>query len=201
MTAYANRDSVKNEANKLMASLREKRGNIDQNLANVEKLNSLISIAENDMQTIKSRYTAMTQERNSLAKLILDRNDELCVMHEKLNQKDQEWQHIQEKISDAESNIKKFQLLKMELTREVEYLKTIQPIVSESYLKIKYLEHLIQKKRTQTIDLGKTVEDPKGDKRTRYLKGMDYSDEELSKKIEELETQLATKEVLIDLLA
>jgi hypothetical protein len=58
---------------------------IDQRLAEIEKLNNSLNAAEEEMILLKKAYEQVTKQRNSAGILLLDRNDELCVLYEKIN--------------------------------------------------------------------------------------------------------------------
>jgi hypothetical protein len=51
----------------------------------VDKLNSLINGSEREMIRLRQAYADAVEHRNMTGIQLIDRNDELCILHEKFN--------------------------------------------------------------------------------------------------------------------
>ncbi|KAJ3312642.1 hypothetical protein HDV04_002784 [Boothiomyces sp. JEL0838] len=192
--AYALRDSLRNEANKLMLQYRDKRDQIEHRLTRIEALNSNINAAEEEMQVLKARYEQSVKDRNMAGVHLLDRNDELCILYERINVKKEIMSKGAAALADRNNEIRKLQLILAESKRQLELQKQKKPIIAELDKEIAKLE----KKKTElmelTLTLGEQMENPSDENRCRNLGGVDPTQEELTKKIEKLENLLSVQE-------
>ena len=51
----------------------------------MDKLNAIINTAEKEMLKLRKQYEVVIEARNYTGIMLIDRNDELCIMYEKLN--------------------------------------------------------------------------------------------------------------------
>lgn len=167
---------------------------MNQNVGHVEKLNALITTAELTMYNIQTRYTAGSNERNQLAKSIIDRNDELCILHETLNKMNANLGTRKADISEMENKIKNHGLISMDLRREIVCMKAESVTIDTYVTKTKLLEEKIKSSRSEIMTLSDLVENSRAKGRTRFLKGKDLDEVKLVKKIEAIEEALAAKE-------
>ncbi|KAJ3255643.1 hypothetical protein HK103_006168 [Boothiomyces macroporosus] len=192
--AYALRDSLRNEANKLMLQYRDKRDQIEHRLTRIEALNSNINAAEEEMQVLKARYEQSVKDRNMAGVHLLDRNDELCILYERINVKKEIMSKGAAALADRNDEIRKLQLILAESKRQLELQKQKKPIIAELDKEIAKLD----KKKTElmelTLTLGGQMENPSDENRCRNLGGVDPTQEELTKKIEKLENLLSIQE-------
>ncbi|KAJ3123150.1 hypothetical protein HK098_002149 [Nowakowskiella sp. JEL0407] len=191
---YALRDSAKNEANKLLALYRERREQIEQHLSKIETLNTLINAAEDDMVFLKNRYEQAVKERNSVGVNLLDRNDELCILYEKLNIQAGIMAKGEESLIEKELEIRELQLTVTELERSIELLKKQRPKVDEYDKELTELQKEIDGVREQIGTLSAEIENPEDPNRCRYLKGVDPTQKDLLERIKNIEEILAERE-------
>ena len=102
----AQRDSARADANRVLCQRRERQEVVDQQIAEIDKLNSVISLVEKEMVRVKKmyanaalvspsncntlrRYEVAVEERNYTGIQLIDRNDELCILYEKSNIQEQ----------------------------------------------------------------------------------------------------------------
>ncbi|KAI8922819.1 hypothetical protein BC831DRAFT_248972 [Entophlyctis helioformis] len=191
--AYALRDSLKNEANKLMVQYRDRRDQIDQHLAAIEALNMHINSAEEEMMTLKLRYEQCIKERNMVGVHLLDRNDELCILYERLNVQKEVMAKGESALVDKEDEIRKLSLMLPSSSAKSSCRS--KPSRSWGYEgEIEKLEASREKLRKKVADLAEEMENPDDPRRCRNLGGVDPSQKELLKKIERLEDLLAGRE-------
>ncbi|KAJ3272865.1 hypothetical protein HDV01_005188 [Terramyces sp. JEL0728] len=192
--AYAIRDSLRNEANKLMLQYRDKRDQIEHRLTRIEALNSNINAAEEEMQILKSRYEQSVKDRNMAGVHLLDRNDELCILYERINVKKENMSKGATALADRNDEMRKLQLILAESKRQSELQKQKKPIIAELDTELTKLEKKKAELMNLTVMLGEQMENPSDEKRCRNLGGVDPAQEELTKKIEKLENLLSIQE-------
>ena len=65
---------------------KQKQAVLEAQILEIDKLNSSIKIIEKEMLDLKVRFEEVTNERNKVGVQLIERNDELIVLHEKANQ-------------------------------------------------------------------------------------------------------------------
>lgn len=194
-SAYSVRDASKNEVNKLMSQYREKRDTIAQHLSRIDTLNQVINATEEDMLVLKTRFAQAVKDRNTVGMQLLDRNDELCILYEKLNIQVETLDKGQAQLADREAEIRKLEIIKAELKREVELLKSLMPNVGIRHQALEKAQKELDQTRARMVELSSRIESPEDPERCRYLKGTDADHNTLVQRIKTLEERLAEKEV------
>ncbi|ORY51485.1 hypothetical protein BCR33DRAFT_656040 [Rhizoclosmatium globosum] len=192
--AYAVRDSAKNDANKLLATYRERRDQIDQHLSSIETLNTVINSAEEDMVKLKERYERAVKDRNAVGIHLLDRNDELCILYERLNVLSGIMQNGETALAERLEEMRKLKIVKAEMERRLELKKKLKgeaDIVRSDATK---LQNELAKCIDRVNELSMAMENPENPERCNDLKGEDDNQGELLGKITRLELMLAEKE-------
>lgn len=192
--AYSLRDTLKNEANKLLVQYRDKRDQIDHRLARIEALNATINQAESDMIHVKAKYELSIKDRNVAGIQLLDRNDELCILYERINVQKEITDKGKSSLREREEEQRKLDLIMAELKRQLERSKRKQPFLKEYEDQIEKFESERLKLNAIVVQLGQEMENPDEPKRSRNLEGEDPTPESLSKKIEKMELLLSTQE-------
>jgi chromosome segregation ATPase len=194
---------MRNEANRLMIQYKDKRGfvvlmlvQIDDCLSRIETLNSHINSAEDEMNRLKKRYEHYVKDRNTAGVHLLDRNDELCILYERINVQQEIMAKGEEAFNQKEDELRRFNIILAELSRKVELEKSKLPILNKLTETINEYEKRKESLESEMNKLGEKMENPDDPKRCRILGGTDPSQEMLSMKIERLESFLITQEVL-----
>jgi chromosome segregation ATPase len=79
------RDQTKAKLNKYEFENKEKQALVDQNIKEIEKLNTIMQSLQKDMEELRSSYEVVCENRNYTGIQLIDRNDELCILYEKSN--------------------------------------------------------------------------------------------------------------------
>lgn len=169
---------------------------IDSNLGLIELLNSQINVAEEEMITLKARYEAAVKDRNVMGIHLLDRNDELCILYERLNIQQSVLNNGEKVLREREVEIRKLSLVKSELLRKIELEKQLLPESNSLKTKISKAENELENIQKAVTKLSVEMESPGNPKNCRYLEGNDPSRKESIEKIQKLELLLSEKEVI-----
>ncbi|KAI8808274.1 hypothetical protein BJ742DRAFT_772272 [Cladochytrium replicatum] len=194
VASYALRDSAKNDANKLLATYRDRRDQIEQYLSRIETLNTHINAAEDDMLALKHRFEQAIRDRNSAGIHVLDRNDELCILYEKLNIQSAVMVKGEGELALREEEIRELKLTLSELDRGTELLKRQMPQVDEYDRELVSVQKELDEVRETVAKLSADIESPDDPSRCRKLAGVDPGQKELLEKIKMLEELLCEKE-------
>jgi len=143
---------------------------------------------------MRSKYETAVIERNSMGIKILEQNDELCILYEKINIQEEIIKKGELALSDREEEIKNLKLIKSELIHSIETLKNKEPFIETYDKKIVELQIELNKTLERVKELSAKAEDPFG-KRCNKIKGTDPDESKLLKKITRLEELLVDKEV------
>jgi hypothetical protein len=169
---------------------------IDSNLGLIELLNSQINVAEEEMVSLKSRYEAAVKDRNLVGIHLLDRNDELCILYERLNIQQSVLSNGEKVLQEREDEIRKLSLVKSELLRKIELEKQLLPKSNSLKTKISKKEIQLENIQKAVTKLSIEMESPENPKNCRHLEGSDPGRKESIEKIQKLELLLAEKEVI-----
>ncbi|TPX37722.1 hypothetical protein SmJEL517_g00446 [Synchytrium microbalum] len=193
-TAYATRDGVRNEANKLLAQYRERRAEIDQHLSSIDSLNSLISVAETDLVRLRTSLATAGQARNDAATLLVSREDELCVLYEQLNTQAKILQDAEMELAEKDKEVTMYNLAIAELKRSIDVGRRASGKRKEIEDLYRQLEDELHAAKEESARLSQLVEGPENAGRCRNLNGGDPTMSEMVDRVRKLEERLATKE-------
>ena len=84
-TAMTERDQLRIELGRFGGTFRVKQDMVDEQIAEVDKLSAIINQAEKAMIKLRKQYEVAIEARNYTGIMLIDRNDELCVLYEKTN--------------------------------------------------------------------------------------------------------------------
>jgi hypothetical protein len=137
------------------------------------------------------------KDRNSIGIYLLDRNDELCILYERLNVQKEIASKGEAALIEREEEIRKLTLMGAEFDRKIELEKQKLPTVGSLQDEIDKLESSRQEMHQTSLKLSKQMENPNDPKRCRNLPGQDPTVKDLVQKIERMEELLAIQEVII----
>ncbi|XP_042324598.1 coiled-coil domain-containing protein 146 [Sceloporus undulatus] len=188
------KESIHCDVGKIYQTLQEMKEKREQQLMDVERLTNMLTRIEEEMLQLRKEYEKAVQRRNESGVQLIEREEEVCIFYEKIN--------IQEMMSrngDLEIGVmdEKIRFLKMKLIekkRQIELSLRILPLKRGLDGDLVVLQIQYSQCKDKIKQLEKLFTDPTGQKRARPLPGKDGTQQELFKKIEELEIQLAQKE-------
>ena len=203
--SVAERDSIRSEVNKLLFVYKEKQQLVDQKIAEIDKLNSIINVVERDMVRLKKQYEQAVEERNYTGIQLIDRNDELCILYEKCNIQEQILRNGELELNKREEEMR---VLRLELSR-FDWLfgvtTKLVPDMPKIRSDIEKLKQQLEEEKKRSEQLSYELESPSNLSRYRLLGGKDLSMPEMQAKIAQLEDrlnlkkeQLLEKELVLD---
>ena len=191
--AVAERDTVRSDVNKLLLQYKDKQHLVDQKVAEIDKLNSIINLVERDMVRLKKQYEQAVEERNYTGIQLIDRNDELCILYEKSNIQEQILRNgdLQLNSRDEELRVLQLELGKLEWLYGV--TTKLLPALPKYKKEMEELRAALEDERKRSEVLSYELESPSNESRYRLLGGKDLTPEDMHKKINQLEDRLNVK--------
>ncbi|KAL0209382.1 hypothetical protein RCL1_007750 [Eukaryota sp. TZLM3-RCL] len=188
------RDHLTADAHKISHKYFNLEQNLNQHIVEIDRLCGLIDQSENDLLTVRGRYELMLQLRNRIGLQLIDRNDELCVLYEKLNVQEEMIRNGTLQLTRADDMLSFLQSRASDLTRSVDVaqrkLEQI-PVLEKEALD---LHNQLEITREQLLKVTEIVENPELSDRIRSLGGHVETSEELIEKVAHYEKLIAQKQ-------
>jgi len=188
------RDSLRNEVSKNQISAEELREQMEQQRLAISKLNDMINKAEENMVELRRQYELSVQERNRRGVQLIERNEEVCVLYEKINVQGSVIRNGDMELQSREEEIRFLRMEAADLRRQIDLLKGSLPNKQALDRELTTLQLQLSQCQDYICDLERSLEDSSNVDRVRFLHGNDPAPTDLSEKIEKLEFRLAQKE-------
>ncbi|KAL0251293.1 hypothetical protein GEMRC1_000506 [Eukaryota sp. GEM-RC1] len=188
------RDSLAAQATKIAENYFKLESKLNENIVEIDRLSSLIDRSEKELMRLRNNYEGILQMRNQVGLQLIDRNDELCVLYEKLNIQEDLIKNATCQMSKRDDEYKFLQNFVIDLTRSLDIArKKIQkiPELEEEALK---LHAELSQAKVDTIQLGNELENPDNTEIFKFLPGELETEEQMFKKINDIEAQIARKQ-------
>ncbi|KXZ45417.1 hypothetical protein GPECTOR_55g323 [Gonium pectorale] len=180
----AERDQLRVELGRLGMVFRDKQGCVDEQIAEVDKLNAIINGCEKEMLRLKKQYELVIEARNYTGIMLIDRNDELCVLYEKSNIQEEVIKGGQLQLRRRDDEARLLRLEVSELERSIGVMQRLVPSVPLLDCDVAGLQKALFEARREAEALSLALEDPGNAGRWRMLDGKIPDREELSAKIQ-----------------
>ncbi|XP_060051642.1 coiled-coil domain-containing protein 146 [Erinaceus europaeus] len=187
------RESMQNDVCKIVVKLQEMKEKKEAQLNNIDRLANMITVIEEEMVQLRKKYEKAVQRRNESGVQLIEREEEVCIFYEKIN--------IQEKMKlngELEMHIleEKIRFLKLNISEKQRQIHVTQKLLPAKRSLDADLA-VLQIQFSQCTDRVKHLEqqfiNPHSN-RARLIPGKDLTEEEMIKKLDALELQLAKKE-------
>jgi len=192
-TAVTERDSLRIELGKFGATFRDKQSVVDEQIAEVDKMNAIINTTEKEMLKLRKQYEVVIEARNHTGILLIDRNDELCILYEKSNIQEEVLKGGELELKRREDEMRILRLEVAELQRSIAVAVKVVPQIPALDEDVARLQKALLETRREAEALSLALENPANQSRWRLLEGKIPDKEELSARIQQLEERLNDK--------
>ncbi|KAG9339121.1 hypothetical protein JZ751_024152 [Albula glossodonta] len=186
------RDSLKKDISKTLHTLHEMEERRSEQNLNISKLTNMINFNEESLLQLRKSYDNAVQSRNDRGVQLLERENEICILYERVNVQEGLIQEADMAIQGMEEEMGLLKMLIAKEKREIELSRKLLPSKRALEEEITTLQIQVSECKDRRLSLEKAVEDQQN--RVRKLEGKDPSPEQLVKKIEKLEKSLAEQE-------
>ncbi|ERE89711.1 coiled-coil domain-containing protein [Cricetulus griseus] len=188
------KESMQNDVCKITSKLQEMKEKKEAQLNSMDRLASMITLIEEEMVLLRKKYEKAVQRRNESGVQLIEREEEVCIFFEKIN--------IQEKLKlngDVEIRVleEKLRFLRLKIAekqRQICVTQKLLPTKRALDANLAVLQIQFAQCADRIKDLEEQFVNPDNKSRIRFIPGKDLTEEEMIKKLDMLELQLAKKE-------
>ena len=191
--AQIDRDHLRSELNKCALTFKIRQEAVEEQITEIDKLHAIINTSEKEMLHLKKQYQTCVESRNYTGIMLIDRNDELCILYEKSNIQEEVLKHGEISLVRKENEIRMLQLELKEIQRSIDATRKVLPQVPSLDESIASLQQQLLEARDQAAELEAALESPNNKQRWRRLEGKIPEKDELVAKVNQLEERLNDK--------
>ena len=191
--AQIDRDHLRSELNKCALTFKIRQEAVEEQITEIDKLHAIINTSEKEMLHLKKQYQTCVESRNYTGIMLIDRNDELCILYEKSNIQEEVLKHGEISLVRKENEIRMLQLELKEVQRSIDATRKVLPQVPSLDESIASLQQQLLEARDQAAELEAALESPNNKQRWRRLEGKIPEKDELVSKVNQLEERLNDK--------
>ena len=152
----------------------------------IAKLNDMINKAEENMVELRRRYESSVQERNRRGIQLIERNEEVCVLYEKINVQSSVIRNGDMEMQSREEEIRFLKMEAADLKRQINLLKGSLPNKQALDNELTTLQIQLAQCHEYVSELEHSMEDSSNVDRIRFLNGKDPNPKELLGKVEKV---------------
>lgn len=191
LSTHAFRDGLRLELHKSRMEHRTKQEIIEELIVEITCLNSIVDRMEKTMVYMKNRYVNALEMRNAAGVSIIERNDELCILHEKKHLQEDTIEDGARWIFKKHQHIRNLKMSVAELNRKVSDSRAL-PQLSALSKTVSDSQKILKEKQDDTTCICLELESPSTSRRWRFLLGEDLDGNEMSLRIHLLQSSLLT---------
>ncbi|XP_034877273.1 coiled-coil domain-containing protein 146 [Mirounga leonina] len=188
------RESMQNDVCKIVAKLQEMKEKKETRLSNIDRLANMITTIEEEMVQLRKRYEKAVQRRNESGVQLIEREEEVCIFYEKINIQEKMKLNGEIEIHVLEEKIRFLKLKIAEKQRQIHVTQKLLPTKRALDADLAVLQIQFSQCIDRIKDLEKRFINPEDENRIRFIPGKDMTQEQMIKKLDVLELQLAKKE-------
>jgi len=191
------RNSLRLELFKSQAEYRNKQGLVEQHLIDIDKLNTVISSMEREMLCQKQNFGRAVEIRNYAGASLIDNNDKLCILYEKVNLQNQatKWGELSVRRKNEDNRMLRLTLARMQ--QQVSMFRTVAARMPHLVDFTTQLQTQLKVEQEASALLCRCLESPSESKRWRQLPCKDGTDQELASHAISLSTQFNTQSSML----
>lgn len=138
------------------------------------------------MVELRRRYENSVQERNYRGLQLIERNEEVCILYEKVNIQGSVIRNGDLEMQSREEEIRFLKMEASDLRRQIDLLKSSLPNKRALDNELTTLQIQLVQCQEYVKDLERSLENPTNSERIRLLRGNDPLPSDLHRKIEEV---------------
>ena len=187
------KESLRFELQKAREQIKESGSAITSQSSEIEKLNHIISEADQERLRQSKEYDIVINERDILGTQLIRRNDELALLYEKIKIQASTLSKGQIQYRDRLNEIRVLRIKLGDLKRELMLVKGKTASIDVLTREVHHLGRELLQERTKVKALSEELENPLNVHRWRKLEGSDPSLYDMIQKIQTLQRRLIQK--------
>lgn len=188
---YLGRDAARSELSQLIGQSRKFEAKIDENIATIDRCNNQLESKRQAIGAIAADYKLAVQGRNAAGIVLLERQEELVNLQNKLKAQDA-------LMAKTELDYRSLMDKQAELGRKISETKRQHEIAKRLLPEVPQLEREVLKLQNELVDaramarrLTIELEDPTRRKQWKELEGVEVVPEKLKEKLDDLTTRVS----------
>ena len=193
-SAMTARDVLRQDINKRAMTFREGRDKIDEQMNEMEGLHTVADQGRKNQIRLTLKFEHETQRRDHAGLMLVERNDEVAAMHERVNLQVEVGRRGEIELRNREDEIRAFaaEIRKHELSVEANAsLASGVPGLNAEIERLRK-DHIVERRRVARLSA--KAETPENADRWRVLQGKDPGADELRAKLKDLKLAIEDKE-------
>ena len=122
---------------------------MDQNIKEIEKLNTIMQSLQKDMEKLRTSYEEVCENRNYTGIQLIDRNDELCILYEKSNMQEIILRKAELAVKSLEDDIRMINIEVSETERKIKVARDKILVVPKLAEKVLEIQELIKRETSR----------------------------------------------------
>ncbi|KAF8561283.1 Coiled-coil domain-containing protein [Paragonimus westermani] len=193
-SAIVQRDYKRNELCKMVHLHAEQLARREQMRRSIHCINRIFNQTEAETLSVKKAKERSAQIRNERAILLIERNQEVYILQQRIDAQDVAGRTAQQTLSTLDEEYECLNRYRNHLVRYIEVVKNMLPTHKKLTAELQGLIHQLIGSRMELARLTDLAEDPDVPGRLRLLGGKDPSQHELWITLGRLERRMAAKE-------
>ena len=186
-------DDKAREGEELRAALAKANAHVRQLTTVVDELNGAIRKMDEEAAEQKRKIGDLLAERDVLGAQLIRRNDELALLHEKIEIMSSILKKGEAQYRDRDEDVRILRIHVRDLRRQLSLANRAAGQVGELQREVVRLQQEIMQERTKVKALSEELENPMNVHRWRKLEGSDPATYELIQKVQTLQKRLINK--------
>lgn len=191
--ANSARDGLRLESDKCQELYRHKQETIEQQMIEIEKLNSILCSAEKELIRLKKSFDIAVEGRNRVHAEWRHWKDELERLYAEECTQKKELRENDIQLTELEKKYRQLRLEMQNIERQNVIFRLKLPQISQLIFRISELQKELEEENQTTAFLCRDLETPTNSERWRALKGFDPTEEALQSKLIHMEERLSRK--------
>ena len=192
--AFKKRDKTRADLKKAEDFYKELMSKIDFQAGETDRLNHILHSLEDQINYQQGRYSAQADDCADRQRMLIDKQDELCIIYEQFNRHQEIMRQGEVAITEKEEEIKLLNNQLRDFTRRIDIMQRKIPQLRSYKEEIRKLKKQIRVEKKEVDDLTQKIEIPNLKERKRAYCGRDFTLKELEDKVSLYEQRINSKE-------
>lgn len=192
--AFKRRDATKVDLKRAELQYQELQAKIDFQSGETDRMNHILQSLEERINHQQERYTAQADDCADRQRMLIDKQDELCIIYEQFNRHEEIMKKGEVALRERDEQIKLLNLEVKDFARRIDIMQRKIPQLRSYDEEIDELERQLVIERRDVDNITKRLEAPNLKERQRAYCGKDFTLKELEDKVSIYEQRINSKE-------
>ena len=192
--AFKRRDATKTDLKRSEMAYKDLQAKIDLQMNETNRMNTILQNLEDQIQHHQRRYTAQADDCFNIQRMLIDKQDELCLIYEQFNRHEEVMKRGEIALREREEEHKLLTLQLKDFLRQIDVMQRKIPQLKAYDAELDELDRQLEKERADCDAITSKLEVPDLKERKRAYCGKDFTMKELEDKVSLYEQRINSKE-------